>query len=175
MSSSATPGSSPMKLPMAAIGVLVLVSLVSTAAVRLSGISISEPDAAAVVTRSFRFDDKADGTVDVFDAASGRLVHTVRGQAGFIRGALRGLARERRRAGIGATPPFDLIGRADGRLTLLDPSTGRRIDLESFGPTNAADFAQLLVDTPTAPATSAGHATPATPVTPATLARRSTP
>jgi hypothetical protein len=36
-----------------------------------------------------------------------------------------------------------LIGRTDGRLTLQDPSTGQRIDLESFGPTNAAVFASL--------------------------------
>ena len=39
---------------------------------------------------------------------------------------------------------FGLIGRADGRLTLEDPATGRRVDLESFGPTNAAVFAQIL-------------------------------
>ncbi|MBC7781542.1 MAG: photosynthetic complex assembly protein PuhC, partial [Proteobacteria bacterium] len=38
-----------------------------------------------------------------------------------------------------------LIGRADGRLTLADPATGQRIDLESFGPTNAAVFARLIV------------------------------
>ena len=37
---------------------------------------------------------------------------------------------------------------ADGRLTLVDPGTGRRVDLESFGPTNSAVFAQLL-PTPT--------------------------
>ena len=41
--------------------------------------------------------------------------------------------------------PSELIGRADGRLTLEDPTTGRRVDLESFGPTNAGVFAQLLV------------------------------
>ena len=37
-----------------------------------------------------------------------------------------------------------LIGRADGRLTLADPATGARIDLEAFGPTNAGVFARLL-------------------------------
>jgi len=29
-------------------------------------------------------------------------------------------------------------------LTLVDPGTGRRVDLESFGPTNAAVFARLM-------------------------------
>ena len=40
--------------------------------------------------------------------------------------------------------PFELIARADGRLTLIDTATEARIDLESFGPTNAAVFARLL-------------------------------
>jgi putative photosynthetic complex assembly protein len=57
---------------------------------------------------------------------------------------MRGLARERRRQGVGADIPFQLIGRSDGRLTLVDPGTGRRVDLESFGPTNAAVFARLM-------------------------------
>ena len=70
------------------------------------------------------------------------------GENGFFRGALRGLARERRRAGLGSEQPFQLIGRADGRLTLTDPATGQRIDLESFGPTNAAVFARFMTDMP---------------------------
>jgi hypothetical protein len=45
---------------------------------------------------------------------------------------------------IGPQPPFELAARADGRLTLTDPATGARIDLESFGPTNAGVFARLL-------------------------------
>jgi hypothetical protein len=38
---------------------------------------------------------------------------------------------------------MQLLGRADGRLTLIDPSTQQRIDLEAFGPSNAAVFAGL--------------------------------
>ena len=34
--------------------------------------------------------------------------------------------------------------RDPGSLTLVDPATSERVDLESFGPTNAAVFAQLL-------------------------------
>ena len=47
--------------------------------------------------------------------------------------------------------PEILIGRTDGRLTLQDPSTGQRIDLESCGPSNAAVFASLRLAGPTAP------------------------
>ena len=55
----------------------------------------------------------------------GGTIDTVTGQSGFVRGTLRGLARERKRMGLGAEQPFVLMGRADGRLTLKDPATGR--------------------------------------------------
>jgi putative photosynthetic complex assembly protein len=127
-----------------AMGTLVLVSLASVAAIRLSGTAIHAPDAGAVATRSLRFEDRPDGSVAIIDARLGREVERIEGEAGFLRGALRALARERRKRELGAAQPFELVGRADGRLTLLDPATHERIDLESFGPTNAAVFARLL-------------------------------
>jgi putative photosynthetic complex assembly protein len=136
------------------IGILLLVSLVGVASVRLSGINIREPDAGTVSQRSLRFDDGADGSVVITDAKTGQSVARITGEQGFVRGTLRALARERRRSGADSGPAFELIARADGRLTLFDPVTQQRIDLESFGPTNAAVFARLL---PTAiPAGSAG-------------------
>ncbi|MDP2006426.1 MAG: photosynthetic complex assembly protein PuhC [Rubrivivax sp.] len=126
------------------LGALVLVSLVSVAAVRLSGTEIRSPDASPVMTRSLRFEDRADGSVAVIDAKTGGEIERVQGEAGFLRGALRALARERRQRGLGSEAAFDLVGRADGRLTLLDPATGGRIDLDSFGPTNAGSFVHLL-------------------------------
>jgi len=127
-----------------AIAVLVLVSLAGTALVRLSGINIREPDAATIATRDLRFDDAPDGSVIITDASTGQPAARITGEQGFLRGTLRALARERKRSGEGAGPPFRLLARADGRLTLLDPVTQQRIDLESFGPTNAAVFARLL-------------------------------
>jgi putative photosynthetic complex assembly protein len=127
-----------------AIGLLLLLSLLSTAAVRWSGVSVREPDAAASATMRLHFQDRSDGSIAVLDAASGSEIERVHNEGGFLRGALRALARERRLRGLGAEQPFELIGRADGRLTLVDPATGERIDLESFGPTNAGVFAQLL-------------------------------
>lgn len=133
-----------LRLPLRAAGALVLVALMGTAAVRWSGLTIREPDAAVVSQRSLRFLDRPDGSIQVLDAATGVPLDNVVGQAGFVRGTLRALARERRRVGLGAEPAFELVARADNRLTLLDPSTGQRVDLESFGPTNAAAFAQWL-------------------------------
>lgn len=136
-----------------AVGALLLAAVTGVATVRLAGTDIRSPDAPASSTRELRFEDRPDGSVAVIDARSQRLVDTVTGEAGFFRGTLRGLARERRRLGLGPEAPFQLIGRADGRLTLIDPATGQRVDLESFGPTNAAVFARFLTvaSTVTAP------------------------
>ena len=130
--------------PIAAACGLVIASILAVGAVRLSGMAISPPDAPAVTERALRFLDRPDGSIAVIDAGDGRVVDSVTGESGFVRGTLRGLARERKRQGIGAEQPFHLIARADGRLTLTDPATGRRVDLESFGPTNAAAFAHML-------------------------------
>ena len=126
------------------IGALVAAALIGTAAVKLSGTDIREPDATALVTRALRFEDGATGGVVVIDAVTGQQVAHLSGEQGFLRGALRALARERRQIGAGGQQAFDLVLRSDGRLTLIDTVTLKRIDLESFGPTNAGVFARLL-------------------------------
>lgn len=133
-------------LPLLAMVLLVLCALAATAAVRLTGIDIrQQPDAATLSQRALRFADVEDGSLQVIDDRSGKVLDTVvAGTGGFIRSTMRGLVRERKRQGIGPEIPFELIGRSDGRLTLIDPATQRRVDLESFGPVNAAVFARLL-------------------------------
>ena len=138
-----TPPVFPRWLPLA-LGALLLSVLLATAAVRLSGVSIRTPDASAVQTRLLRFEDRPDGSVAVIDHANGRELQTLQGEQGFLRGALRALARERRLHALGPQAPFELTARADGRLTLSDTATGARLDLEAFGPTNAGVFARLL-------------------------------
>ncbi len=140
----AEPNPNAWPAPIVAGAALMLATIVVAAAVRLSGMPIHAPDAPPVVVRELRFTDQPDGSIAVIDAAKGQQFASIEGQAGFVRGTLRGLARERHRESIGEEQPFELIGRADGRLTLIDPSTHRRVDLESFGPTNAAAFARLL-------------------------------
>ena len=102
------------------------------------------PDAPATQIKQLRFEDRADGSIAVVDYQTKQQVDVIIGEAGFVRGALRTLAQERKRREISSEPPFELIARQDGRLTLSDPSTGRMIDLESFGVTNSQHFARLL-------------------------------
>jgi putative photosynthetic complex assembly protein len=96
-----------------------------------------------VSSHELRFEDRADGAVLVYEHE--QLVDTLSpGTNGFVRGVLRGLARGRRADGVGRSPPFRLTRWADGRLSLDDPETGRHVDLEVFGPTNAGAFADIL-------------------------------
>ena len=133
-------------VPLMAMAALVLSCLVGVSAVRLSGMSaVQQADAATLSTRQLRFEDRDDGGIAVLDAGNGALLTTVApGTNGFLRSTMRGLVRERKRQGIGPELPFDLLGRVDGRLTLVDPGTHRRVDLESFGTTNSAVFFKLL-------------------------------
>lgn len=136
------------RAPIIAAGALVLVSLLAVAGARMAGVAtngstrIGEPVSASVEAR---FEDRDDGAVVVREAGSGRVLAVAEpGTGGFLRGTLRALVRERRQHGLGAEQPFRVLAHPDGRLTLEDPATGRRMDLSAFGPSNVAVFARLL-------------------------------
>lgn len=139
-----TAASSVPRAPLIALGAMLVAALLAAGAVRLTGIGATHaPEAASVLVRELNFEDRPDGSIAIVEA--GRQIDSVApGSNGFLRGTMRGLARERKRQGLTPDLPFRLIGHADGRLTLLDPGTGREIDLGSFGPTNAAVFSRLL-------------------------------
>jgi putative photosynthetic complex assembly protein len=133
-----------------ATGLLLTFTLVAVALVRITGNGPDQLAAATLSERLLRFEDRTDGGVAVIDGETGQLLTIVTGEQGFFRGALRALARDRIARKIGSEQPFKLISRTDGRLTLFDPVSGQRIDLESFGPTNAATFAPFLTMQPRA-------------------------
>jgi putative photosynthetic complex assembly protein len=101
---------------------------------------------APLQTRTLRFADQADRGVLITDVATGKVVATIEpgGQAGFVRGVMRGMARDRRMRGIGDGPPFTLTAWRDGGLSLVDTATGRSVDLGGFGDTNRQAFMALL-------------------------------
>lgn len=101
---------------------------------------------APVASRDLRFLDRGDGAVVIEDARTGGIASIIKPgeKTGFIRGVMRGLARERRSRGIGDAPPFNLTLWRDGELSLTDSATGRAIELTAFGTTNRASFVVLL-------------------------------
>jgi putative photosynthetic complex assembly protein len=143
----------PRSALLAAAGVIA-VAIVLAGAARVSDIGTTHmPESSVVTSLDLRFMDRDDGAVVIYSAADGHLVDVLpHGTNGFARGVLRGLARDRRRSEIGAQQPFRLVRFADGRLSLDDPATGRRIDLDAFGPTNVAVFARLMTQDGKSPA-----------------------
>ena len=135
------------------VGALILFVLTATSVVRIAHIPPAASPAllraqagiVAVKSRDLRFTDRADGAVVIADVKGGVAEVIAPGQqTGFIRGVMRGLARERRAHGIGDGPPFKLTLWRDGELTLTDSATGRAIEMTAFGSTNRAAFAALL-------------------------------
>jgi putative photosynthetic complex assembly protein len=138
-----------------AAGALIGVSILTVGSIRAGLLPAPETapqsrerrHVAMVATRDFRFEDRADGALLVYDIAASKLVFVfpAGSNTGFIRGVMRGLMRERRLHEVARTGPVTVTQWADGALTLTDQSTGRIIELGSFGHTNRAAFAQLLV------------------------------
>ena len=106
----------------------------------------AENHVGVITSRSFAFADRADGALVAIEAVTGKvaLVLEPGSNSGFIRGVMRGMMRERQLAEVSRHGAVTITQWADGALTLKDPSTGRIIELGSFGHTNRAAFAQLL-------------------------------
>jgi putative photosynthetic complex assembly protein len=127
-------------------GALIAFSIATAAVGRWTGVgAVHADDGAPVQASAFRVADRADGGISVIAPESGAVVAVVpAGTDGFIRTVLRSLAFDRARHGVGSGPAFVLTRWSDGRSTLDDPATGRRVDLAAFGPASAQTFARLL-------------------------------
>jgi putative photosynthetic complex assembly protein len=106
----------------------------------------AENHVGVVKSGDFAFADRADGALVATDANTGKvaLILEPGSNSGFIRGVMRGLMRERQLHEVSRYGAVTITQWADGALTLKDPSTGRVLELGSFGHTNRAAFAQLL-------------------------------
>jgi putative photosynthetic complex assembly protein len=132
-----------------AASALIGISLLATTAVRLvrltSPAPIAEVQPAPAFSADLRFSDQADGSIKVQNSRTNRVVAMIQpGVGGFVRGVMRGLARDRISRRIGEAPPFRLSQARNGHMSLEDTATGRVIDLESFGAGNRDSFVQLL-------------------------------
>jgi putative photosynthetic complex assembly protein len=100
----------------------------------------------AIESQQMRFLDNPEGGVRV-ESADGRVIASFGiGEGGFLRGVLRGFARDRRSRDMGSQEAFTLTRHQDGRLSLADSASGRVVELDAFGPTNAGLFGRLLIE-----------------------------
>ena len=141
-------------------GALVLFAFTTTAIMRIAHVPPAASPVALraanhmvpIASRDLRFVDRADGAVVIQDTDRGGIASVIEPgqQTGFIRGVMRGLARDRRMRGIGDQPPFNLSLWQDGQLSLTDNATGRSIELTAFGSANRGAFLALLPNAPKA-------------------------
>ncbi|WP_281299790.1 MULTISPECIES: photosynthetic complex assembly protein PuhC [unclassified Iodidimonas] len=130
---------------LAAAGLIGLTILTAALSRWTGSYHIAPPEAELISSRSLYFADHESGAVIVTDAATGQEIARLEaGGHGFTRAMMRSLAQERMAHGISAQTPFRLSLWANGRLSLQDPETGRLVDLNAFGPTNAGAFAVLM-------------------------------
>lgn len=127
-------------------GSLIFASIALAAAARYGDYGVPRSVRAPIAeSLSFVAEDGATSGIVLRDAKTGAVLVTIGpGDGGFIRGVLRGFARDRRAASLSPQDAFILVRHTDGRLTLQDSGTGRTIDLDGFGPTNREAFAKLL-------------------------------
>jgi putative photosynthetic complex assembly protein len=123
---------------------LIGASLLAALAGRMAHVTSVPRGVPVLAERNLLFVDRADKGVDVVDADRHVVIRTVTGQAGFLRGTMRGLASARIRGKLDLSTPFRLTAYKDGRLTLDDPTDNRHVELEAFGPSNLAVFADLI-------------------------------
>jgi putative photosynthetic complex assembly protein len=114
-------------------------------AARWAGYASQPAPQKILATISLNFADAPDGSVLVRNALTGALIETVppRG-GGFLRSTMRVMATEREADHLGAAPPFTLTAMTGNRLALTDTATNQTLELEAFGPSNAAEFAAIL-------------------------------
>ncbi len=127
-------------------GVLIAASLSFALLARTTDIGATRlTPSAPVATLSLVFNDLADGSIGIIDATNQRTIDILTpGKNGFVRVVLRGLAQDRAVNGVGADLPFKLSRLEDGRLVLVDPTSGRIVTLEAFGSNNYAAFEDLF-------------------------------
>ena len=133
--------------PLMACGAAVCLALLSASFTSITGVGQHKlvlPT--AVEQRDLIFADRADGAIVITEPGNvGEPVRVVQpGTDGFIRVAVRGLAFERERHGVGSAAPFRLMRTADDRMWLIDPETNGKVEVSAFGPGNRNVFAQLF-------------------------------
>lgn len=129
-----------------AAGTLIAFVLFVTVYGRTSDVgAVHMPAATPYQTVRLHFVDQQDGGIVISSATDGAVLAKIApGTNGFLRTLMRGFVHARNRGGIGAETPFNLTRWSNGTISLTDETTGRRVDLDAFGATQAEVFANIF-------------------------------
>ena len=124
--------------------VMSVLAIVSYAVYTDRPLIATPPEAEVILERHVFIDGEMSGAATVLDADGTLIAKMSPEEGGFIAGVGLVLDRERTKHGVPLTGPVTITGRADGRVSIHDPSTGWGADLMGFGQDNARDFVRLL-------------------------------
>ncbi len=129
-----------------ALFALVLLVLAMVSYSVLSGRPLESTPPVSPVKREalFYLGSDMSGAVTVLDANGTLVADLSPDDGGFISGVHRVILFERRKVGHAPDGPVLVQAYENGRMAILDPTTGWRADLMGFGADNAAAFAKLL-------------------------------
>jgi putative photosynthetic complex assembly protein len=127
---------------------LVMLCLIMVSAHVWTGqpVASTPPDSAIKVQKTLFLQGDMSGSARVLDAHGTVIADLSSEEGGFISGIWRVLQRERTKARVPLEGPVTLTAFENGRMAILDPSTGWSADLMGFGQDNAAAFAKLLIE-----------------------------
>lgn len=131
-------------------GLFICLVVIMTGISSATGFGQVRAEAPMVVEKvSLVIKDESDGGVGVYDPVTGERTHLLPPESGgFVRTAFRALVTDRRKAGVGSEPPFELQRAESGLFLLHDPSTSKTVTLHAFGEGNAVTFEQLFAAKP---------------------------
>jgi len=126
--------------------VLAVLVIVTLAVVTGRAPTSTPPESPVTHSRVLLLDGDMSGAATV-RAADGSLIADLSAEeGGFVSGVYRVLVRERTKHRVALDGPVELMRHENGRVTIVDPSTGWKADLMGFGEDNARAFARLLVE-----------------------------
>lgn len=115
--------------------------------------TLAADEASPIITASVElsFVEGADDALTIEHACTGEpLMSFAATEGGFVRGLVPMLEQERRIRRLALDEPYTLSRDTRGRLYLLDPAAGTRVDLEAFGTDAVQVFDSFLPVSPTA-------------------------
>lgn len=103
------------------------------------------PSVEKIVTeRSVSFVGDRNLGIKVLDVTGTQIADSTRDKAGFIDVVWVAMMRERKVQRVDPTAPFRIVRRENGRIDILDDTTGWQLELIGYGPDNIAAFAKLI-------------------------------
>lgn len=97
-----------------------------------------------IAERSVTFGGDRNNGIQLYDEAGVEIASSRRDKAGFIDVVWVSMSRERLVQRTDPAAPFRIVQRENGRIDVIDDSTGWQLELIGYGPDNIAAFARLL-------------------------------